>query len=162
MPARRKHPKVSHGKRKAALGYVTESDIDYMARTIFGEARNQGEIGMRAVGLVILNRYFAKYRRQYTLSGVCTDPAQFSCWRPNDPGRKRIVEVLTKEFLFLMSKEVAYQCLGRAHVPDFYFWDQHTVGTSRHYHADYVHPGWARGHVPLVTLGDHIFYDTVK
>ena len=32
-------------------------DVDILARTIYGEARGESEIGKRAVASVILNRY---------------------------------------------------------------------------------------------------------
>ena len=33
---------------------------------------------------------------------------------------------------------------------------------ATHYHAQSVHPWWARGQKPVVTIGDHVFYRGVE
>ena len=42
-------------KPRAPIDY-TEDDVDLLARTIYGEARDQGKDGMMAVGNVVINR----------------------------------------------------------------------------------------------------------
>ena len=49
---------------------MTDRDIEIMAKTIYGEARGEGEEGMEAVACVIMNRYnarkwFTGYREEY-------------------------------------------------------------------------------------------------
>ena len=39
---------------------MTDRDIEIMAKTIYGEARGEGEEGMEAVACVIMNRYNAR------------------------------------------------------------------------------------------------------
>lgn len=39
---------------------MKENDIDILARTIYGEARGETDLGKMAVASVILNRYKAK------------------------------------------------------------------------------------------------------
>ena len=62
----------------------TFDDIEVLARTLWGEARNQGPYGMQAVGEVIANRV-ADQRWPSTFAGVCQQPKQFSCWLTSDP-----------------------------------------------------------------------------
>lgn len=50
------------------------SELEAVACTLWGEARNQGEAGMRAVAAVIENRRKAGYRRKNTATEVCLDP----------------------------------------------------------------------------------------
>ena len=52
-----------------------------LAKTLYGEGRNQGERGMRAIATVIYNR--AKGQRE-RFAGVCLKPKQFSCWNGVD------------------------------------------------------------------------------
>ena len=53
-----------------------------IALTIMGEARGEGEEGMRLVASVIYNRANGN---KYAMADIATDPAQFSCWRKEDP-----------------------------------------------------------------------------
>ena len=54
-------------------------DIDIVARTLFGEARGEGPLGMRAVAHVIRNRVRDKRWRD-TYAEVCLRSKQFSAW----------------------------------------------------------------------------------
>ena len=47
---------------------MTDRDIEIMAKTIYGEARGEGEEGMEAVACVIMNRYNAR-KTVYRLPG---------------------------------------------------------------------------------------------
>lgn len=57
-----------------------------LAKTLWGEARGEGQAGQQAVACVILNRARRKYRGD-SVSAVCRWPSQFSCWNANDPNR---------------------------------------------------------------------------
>ena len=75
-----------------------DSEVDVMARTIYGEVRGEAYQGKIAVGWVIMNRVaFAQARDGYwwgsTIREVCLKPWQFSCWNANDPNRKVIESV---------------------------------------------------------------------
>ena len=39
---------------------MTENDLQILARTLFGEARGEGDEGLEAVACVIINRFKAK------------------------------------------------------------------------------------------------------
>lgn len=80
------------------------SDIDVLARTIYGEARNQTTEGKTAVGYVILQR---SVERQQSITDVCLAPFQFSCWNEKDPNRLIIQHVGLDNRVFL-------ECFGIA------------------------------------------------
>jgi len=70
-----------------------EHEIEYLAKTIFGEARDQPEVGQIAVGHVILNRVRAASNLPPSeksawggdsIQGVVTCPHQFECWNKGD------------------------------------------------------------------------------
>ena len=52
-----------------------DADVDIMARTLWGEARNQGKEGMEAVACVIMNRFneniwYSKYKGEHSIKAV--------------------------------------------------------------------------------------------
>ena len=70
----------------------TGNDRIILARTIYGEARDEPEDGQRAVGEVIMNRV-ASNRYPDSVSGVCLQSKQFSCWNLNDVNRSKIISL---------------------------------------------------------------------
>lgn len=68
------------------------TDIETLARTIYGEARGEGFDGMLAVGWVVKNRMLED-RWPDTIEKVCKQKAQFSCWNTNDPNLIRLSSV---------------------------------------------------------------------
>ena len=101
-------------------------DLDIMAKTMWGESRNQDTSGQIAVASVIKNR--AEARRWYgnTPKEVCLKEWQFSCWNEGDPNKIK----------------------------------DNTEG-STHYHTTNIMPKWAQGKTPVVTIGDHKFYNNI-
>ncbi|MES2728503.1 MAG: cell wall hydrolase [Pseudomonadota bacterium] len=129
--------------------------VDVLARTIWGEARGEGEDGMQAVANVVLNRVaVARQRGDYwwgrTIVQVCQKPYQFSCWNKNDPNFPALIRVDMKDAGFATAHRIAtLAVMGR--LPDI------TRGAD-HYHARSVAPFWARDHTPVCHIGGHIFY----
>lgn len=135
---------------------MTPADLDAMTRTVWGEARGEEYEGKKAVAHVIINRWEMNHRREITLCGVATEPYQFSCWLPNDPNRSKM-EYLTlnnSEFRICMMASLA------AYIESIEGVDP-TRG-STHYHTAYISPTWSEGHIPIVIIGDHKFYNDVK
>lgn len=66
-----------------------EQEILTLARTLYGEARGEPRDGIEAVANVIMNRVRSP-RYPNTVSKVCLQPWQFSCWNHNDPNRNKI------------------------------------------------------------------------
>lgn len=128
-------------------------EVQVFARTIYGEARGEykkyGRKALEAVGLVIANR--SKQRKQ-TITKVCLQPYQFSCWNVDDPNRKIILNVTTSDSLFIMCLDVANKIMqGQCH--DF-------LEGANHYYSDTMNeqPWWAKGKTPVAHIGHHIFF----
>jgi hypothetical protein len=129
-----------------------EKEIDIVARTLWGEARGEGEEGMRAVACVIVNRRNA--RRGSTLSQICRAPAQFSCWNEGDPNRLKLLHGTPSDAAFEAARRIASEAQAGS-LTDITF-------GARHYHtASIALPRWARGHQPCLRLGSHLFYNDV-
>jgi spore germination cell wall hydrolase CwlJ-like protein len=133
-------------------------DAHWMALTMWGEARNQGEIGMRAVGHVIANRRQAKTHGSFVTDTVSA-AWQFSCWNKNDPNRAAMlaIEDLPRESeawrQWQEARRLADDILsGRSADP---------TGGALFYHTTAVHPRWAEGVTPSKQIGAHLFYDSV-
>ncbi|MBL8639756.1 MAG: cell wall hydrolase [Alphaproteobacteria bacterium] len=146
--------------------------IDILARTLYGEARGEGESGMEAVACVIMNRVAVSQAREAAglgafwwgrdVASVCLKPYQFSCWNRDDPNRRKIITVTKDDAVFAAAKRIATRAiLGLL--------DDVTFGAT-HYHARGMTqdqtsaqiptqiPTWARGVTPVATIGRHIFY----
>lgn len=132
-------------------------ELDYLALTIWAEARGEGTLGMQNVGHVIRNRVESGKFGGPTYQGVVTKPKQFSCWNPRDPNRKN----LTIEFVegmkpgtpdqraMVQAYAIARQVMNRAADP--------TAGAT-HYHTKKVNPVWAQNLRKIAVVGNHIFY----
>ncbi|MCA1971808.1 MAG: cell wall hydrolase [Caenispirillum sp.] len=136
-------------------------DIDTLARTLYGEARGEGQIGMIAVAHVVLNRvkrpgWWTRERGDGipddTIAAGCRDPWQFSCWNANDPNRDKLLAVDLNDPVFHRCYFVALGVVIAAQG-----FDDPTQGAT-HYHAASTSPPWARGRVPVVSIGRHKFY----
>ena len=61
----------------------------YFALTVYGEARSENEASKRAIAWIIRNR-LTKKRWGTSYREIVLKPAQFSCWKKNDPNYKRL------------------------------------------------------------------------
>ena len=127
---------------------ITFDDLQDMARTVWGEARGQGQDGMRAVAHVILNR--VKDRRwPDRIGAVCKQKWQFSCWNENDPNR---VKLLTAEPTRESFRAAIRACLDAIDGEDI------TRGAD-HYFADSIKaPMWALEMEQVAAIGHHLFF----
>ena len=133
------------------------SDVDILARTLYGEARGEGLIGIEAVANVIINRIALS--KQYTLwwgkniPEVCLKPFQFSCWTPSDNNFYKLVRVTEDNPIFRMCQRVAKRAVLGI-LPDI------TKGATHHHRKD-ISPAWARRLTPVYEYGNHLFYREV-
>lgn len=152
-------------------------DVKYLALTIWAEARNQGESGMRAVGHVIKNRTEHE-RWDDNIKGVVQQRKQFSSWNPGDPNREAMETMLEidrmfrdhpenfdewqKKFMqspeyreykkYREAKEIAKDILkGR---------DSDPTHGALFYHTNAISPPWSKGQEPIAKIADHTFYKT--
>jgi len=129
---------------------VLLDDIDVLARTLYGEARGEGEEGQRAVAHVVLNRVMLQSWYGKTISGVCLRDKQFSCWNDNDPNRLTITALDISSAGYQQALRVACQAV---------FSDEtDPTNGADHYHADYVSPAWNKSMGQTATIGRHLFY----
>jgi N-acetylmuramoyl-L-alanine amidase len=155
------------------------TDVDILARTLYGESRGEGIEGKIAVANVVLNRTrraaqikeewrikrgnLHNYSNQFgtgTIETACLRPYQFSCWNEKDPNRKKILAVKNTEPHFAECIVVAKMALAGLLVDN-------TLGAT-HYHVTSMGfpPAWLHKdelpHKPCVVIGKHSFYNTVK
>ena len=140
--------------QNSTLLHITDHDIDILARTIYGEARGEDAIGKGLVADVIMNRYRTKYRRKTTITDVCQDKWQFSCWNRTDPNLPKLLSVdLSDETFRRCFVEALFAVDGEPDLPPL----------TRHYYAKSMPepPTWAIGHSPVVTHGRHLFFEGI-
>jgi hypothetical protein len=129
--------------------------LDTLARTIWGEARNEPEAGMRAVANVVLNRIARVNPKRFggTVEQVCRKKLQFSCWNPGDPNLPKLTAVTDSNAAFRACLEIARAAVD-GELAD------NTIH-SDHYHTKSVLPKWAVGRTPAITIGHHLFYNDI-
>lgn len=126
----------------------TDEQIDYMARTIWGEARGEGARGMQAVANVIMNRVNKGGWYGATIKDVVLKKWQFSVWNEGDPNRDKILNATQAQLAQALdiSKKVIKGEL------------QDITGGATNYHATTVKPSWAAKMTKTVQIGNHVFY----
>jgi len=133
-------------------------DVHLMALTMFAEARDQGALGIIAVGSVILERVEHRDWDGKTIKEVCLAPFQFSCYLPTD-----------KQFGML--KKLARNWDDRNSILGvcLYFAEGLINGTvprtseiAEHHITQYLRTdcpaSWEKDMTKIVTIGDHDFY----
>lgn len=139
-------------KRKPSM-----HDLDTMARTIFGEARNQTDIGKLAVANVIINRWQSnKWFGKDTIEKTCTMPRQFSCWNGGDKNFQALIKTGLDDVEFLNCYFVGVKALL-----NFYERAADVTKGATHYKVINHPASWANGKKPCVTIGDHEFYNDI-
>ena len=137
-----------------------KSEIDVLARTIYGEARGEyhspegGLSALIAVGNVVINRVKAQSGYGKSIQEVCLKPFQFSCWNAGDPNRVLLMDEHISDSIFAMCRQVATKVAAEE-------WPDLTKG-SDYYHAFSILPPWARGQKPRMRLANHVFYQLAK
>lgn len=134
---------------------ITEADLMILARTIYGEARgelakaNGGVKSLEAVAWVVKNRASQK-RFGKSVSNVCLQPWQFSCWNSSDPNRSALLGVSFDDKVFQSCYLAATNVLfGKS--------EDCTLGAD-HYHSLHAAPYWAKNELQTVQIANHIFY----
>ena len=126
-----------------------------LARTIYGEARGEPPAGREGVGHVVMNRVRGKGFPD-TVSEVCLQPRQLSCWSQNDPNRNLVESILPG------ANPVFDECLATAErVMNGMVADN--TGGATHYHSTIIaEPAWAKNGVLTAEIGRWRFYRNVK
>ena len=130
---------------------ITASDIDILARTVWGEARGEEFLGQRCVAHVVINRWQAdegQFRKDDTIATACLRHAQFSCWTATDPNFEEMQTIGPEARSFRIAMRAALEALDE---PD------PTEG-ARHYKTAGVNPEWSKGREPVIVMGSHYFF----
>ncbi len=144
---------------KTMKEYYDDMSIDVLARTLWGEARNQGTHGMQAVANVVLNRVtHARVKGKFwwgnNIIQVCQKPYQFSCWNRSDPNFKKLQAIDSTDLYFAAALRISRRAVINR-LPDI-------TNNATHYHTKSIHPYWAKGQETCASIGDHVFYRLVE
>lgn len=127
--------------------------IDYMARTAWGEARGEGLTGMQAVINVIMNRVKAGSWYGATPKEVVLKKSQFSVWNKNDPNYPKLLTVTDSDKDFTAAKNLATLAYN-GNLPDI------TNGATNYLALGSLSsvPNWVASMDEVASIGNHTFY----
>jgi spore germination cell wall hydrolase CwlJ-like protein len=128
-------------------------DVEVLARTLYGEARGEGRIGMEAVATTIQNRLLDK-RWPGTWAKVCQQRWQFSCWNENDPNLPKLRAVDLGDPAFRLAYAVAAEAVA-GEVKDLTNGANHYL-TKALFESD-RRPSWAVPEAVTCRMGRHVF-----
>ena len=121
------------------------NDTDILARTLYGEAEGHDRDDAVAIAHVVLNRVTLP-NWPNTISSVCMQPWQFSCWLADNPRRQKLIEDKAFDVPWLAEcYDIARACENGTY--------QDPTHRATHYYASYMKeaPRWAKGKVPSYT-----------
>ena len=137
---------------------LSPTEIDTLARTIYGEARGESLLVQCAVAWVVCNRVSAARLKpgQYrwwgdSVAGVCLKRWQFSCWNEADPNLPRIRAARIGEPVFDRCYASALLVTGGSILDP--------TDQSTHYHDDSISmPGDWQAMTRTVRIGPMHFF----
>ena len=134
------------------------NDEEVLARTIYGEARGEGVLGMRAVAHVIKNRVDLDLGNDGKpdwwgegYKDVCLKKSQFSCWLQNDPNYSRLTESAINNPQMSLARDIARDIISGNDKDD-------PTNGATHYHTTFVSPAWSKEKRTCASVGHHLFY----
>lgn len=136
---------------------LDENEVRLLAATVWGEARSEGEEGMRAVAHVMVNRVGDRFGEDLTT--VILSPKQFSVWNRGDPNRRLVLNLVRDPTRYAsdgqwdVAERVAREVLSGQSVDP--------TGGALFYHTRAVRPRWAPHGQGRQVIGSHIFYADV-
>jgi spore germination cell wall hydrolase CwlJ-like protein len=133
-------------------GVFSKDEQKCLANAIYFEARGESLKGQAAVAQVVLNRV----RNPAYPNTICGVVYQNDRWRDRcqfsfacDGIKDRVLSPSH----YKTAQDIAMAVTaGKIFIPE--------IGSSTHYYANYVHPGWARTMQKMKKIGLHIFYRT--
>lgn len=139
-----------------------DKTVDTLARTLWGEARDQGMAGMQAVAAVVINRvkvaqaHGGKYWWGNDVVSVCLKDWQFSCWNAGDPNRVKLELVDSSDRHFAVALAIAAKAVQGT-------LDDPTNGATHYHNPSIVALPSAWGVAPqqVASLGNHDFYNGI-
>lgn len=140
------------------------SPSEILGLTIIGEARGESIQGQVAVGSVVRNRMMNNPGKYHSLTTVCLEPLQFSCWNKSDPNRAVLLELANKLIMGnLLQDAHLNQCMFVARGIDTWMIMDNTNGalnymTSKLLNSD-KKPSWASNPRNEHIIGNHTFFN---
>lgn len=140
------------------------SPAEVLGLTIIGEARGERIEGQVAVGSVIRNRMTNNPAKYHSLTTVCLEPWQFSCWNKNDPNRVILLEIAEKLVTGqILNSRHHVQCMFVARGIESWAIMDNTNGalnymTSSLFNGDNK-PSWAKNAKNEKVIDHHTFFN---
>lgn len=122
-----------------------------LARTIYGEARGEGQTGMQAVANVVMNRVNQNTWYGDGVIEVCMKPGHFSTWNEGDPNAAIIRDMEPGDNAIF---DVAFNIATQAIAGDL---DDITRGADHYYNPNVVAAYWAHTKRETAVIGNHRF-----
>ena len=135
---------------------MSEHDIMILTKTVYGEARGEGEVGIKAVVHLVLNRVRSDnplFKHDETISKACLRKEQFECW--DFKKEMASIDVKSDEFLKLKSLVIdAHKeyTKGKDLTKDALFY----VKRGKHL------PKWAWGMRKTTVINHHVYFKLLK
>lgn len=127
-----------------------ETEIMYLAKTIWGEARGESVKGQQAVANVIMNRVKKGGWYGATVEEVVLKPYQFSCWNDTDPNFEKLQNLQANDPQLAGALQIAKKA--------YYGQLEDITGGAINYHAKSVNPYWSKSMTKTASIGNHVFY----
>jgi N-acetylmuramoyl-L-alanine amidase len=139
------------------------ADVNVLARTIWGEARGEGIIGMTAVASVIMNRVgidiWGDGKPDWWgegIEGVCRAKWQFSCWNEGDPNRVLLEGLTSQDAMFREALTIARLAIEGV-TADL------TQAATHYKVSTWPWPrSWGPERIPHMVIGKHSFYKDME
>jgi spore germination cell wall hydrolase CwlJ-like protein len=154
--ARKSAPAASAepGERPSYLSLIPaeklERESKCLAEAVYFEARSEPEEGQAAVAQVVLNRMKSGLYPDNVCGVVYQNRHRYLSCQFTFACEGRSLAIREPE-AWTVAVRIAREVLeGRTYLAD--------VGSSTHYHANYVRPWWARRLTRMDTIGRHVFY----
>lgn len=138
---------------------LNEDEVRLLAATTFGEARSEGEHGMRAVAHVMVNRIGPRFGED--LATVILSPKQFSVWNRGDPNRRLVMNLARDPTRYASGREAEWAIAERVAREVLSGQSVDPTNGALFYHTRAVRPRWARVGQGRQVIGAHIFYADV-
>jgi N-acetylmuramoyl-L-alanine amidase len=130
-----------------------QADLTCLAQNIYFEARGEPLAGQYAVAEVTMNRVSS----QNYPDSVC-DVVHEQHWNARE---RRYIGAFSWTELELLPRPKGPGWQRAMTVAETVYDERHapSVPSALFYHADYVHPAWAKAKTPVAEIGSHIFYE---
>jgi spore germination cell wall hydrolase CwlJ-like protein len=152
--ARKSAPAAVPGERPNYAASIPaeklEREAKCLAEAVYFEARSEPEEGQAAVAQVVLNRMKSGLYPDNICGVVYQNRHRYLSCQFTFACEGRSLAIREPE-AWTVAVRIAGDVLeGRTYLAD--------VGSSTHYHANYVRPWWARRLTRMDTIGRHVFY----